>query len=130
MTACALFQLQTLLRIPSTLKVFEPYQYVACIGEELRAKFRIDTANLTPGPANWVERTHPMGFDVLLPQKWREETAPDGSTVVLRSDGQVSARRPTGGYYFDPVNPPLQDVAEPADLEKHKQTIFSFDCHE
>ncbi|MBL7134245.1 MAG: hypothetical protein ISS78_09115 [Phycisphaerae bacterium] len=127
MTAFALFKLQSYLGISSKLEVFEPYQYVACIGEELRARFGIDTANLTPGPAKWVERTNPMGFKVLLPEKWREEADRDGGTVVLGSDGHVEARRPAGGYYFDPVNPPLQDVAEPSDLEKHREAICSFD---
>lgn len=39
-------------------------------------------------------------------------------------DGKVVARRPKGGYYFDPVNPPLETITEPGLLAKHKETIF------
>ncbi len=127
MTACSLFSLQTHLRISQDLKVFEPYQYVAYIGDDLRAKFKIDTANLTPESRDWVKRINPLGFDVLLPAGWREEAGEDGATVVRRADGTIAARRPEGGYYFDPVNPPLQNIVEPVDLEQHKETIFSFD---
>ncbi len=54
MTANSLFKLCTHLRIPATLKIFEPYQYVAYITDELKEKFKVDTANLTnlPGGNN------------------------------------------------------------------------------
>jgi len=127
MTAHSQFNLQTHLQITQDLKVFEPYQYVAYIGNDLKAKFKIDTANLTPEPRDWVKRTNPLGFNVLLPAGWREKPGDDGETVVHRTDGTVSARRPKGSYYFDPVNPPLQDVVDHGELEKHRETIFSFD---
>ena len=43
MTAFALFTLQAHLQVSSRVAVFEPYQYVAYIGEDLRARFGIDT---------------------------------------------------------------------------------------
>lgn len=127
MTAHALSRLHTHLGIPGKLKIFEPYQYVAYVGDDLRARFQIDTANLTPEPRNWVEQRNPAGFDVLLPEKWCEVSCEDGTTVIHRADGVVAARRPEGGYYFDPVNPPLRDIADPAQLEQHRETIYSFD---
>lgn len=126
-TAYALSNLQTYLRIPADLTIFEPYQYVAYVGNELRTRFKIDTANLTPEPRNWIKQANPLGFDVLLPAKWCEETCEDEATVIRRVDGVVAARRPKGGYYFDPVNPPLRNVTDPVELEQHKETIFSFD---
>ena len=127
MTAYALFNLQTYLGMPPRQKVFEPYQYVAYIREELKTRFGIDTANLTPEPRNWIETTNPLGFDVLLPEMWREESREDGSTEVLGSGDRVVGRRPKGGFYFDPVNPPLEHLVKPEDLEQYKETIFSFD---
>ena len=127
MTAYSMFNLHNYLQIQAELKIFEPYQYVAYVGDELRARFGIDTANLTLEPGTWVKRTTPWGFDVLLPEKWREETCEDGGTIVRRADGVVGARRPNGGYYFDPINPPLQDIAEPQELEQRKEAILSFD---
>ncbi len=127
MTAYALSRLQMHLGFKQDLKVFEPYQYVAYIGDALKGRFRIDTANLTPEPKCWTKRRNPAGFHVLLPEKWQEEEDADGATVVRRADGVVAARRPKGGYYYDPVNPPLQHVADAAQLQQHQETIFGFD---
>ena len=127
MTAYALHNLQSHLRLPVRLTIFEPYQYVASIGDELKIRFRIDTANLTPGPKRWVRRTNPRGFDVLLPEAWHDTPGEEGMTVILGADGQEVARRPKDGYYFDPVNPPLQNISGPSEIEKHREAIFSFD---
>jgi len=128
MTACALHALQAHLGIRQDLVVFEPYQYVGHIGEDLRRRFRIDTANLTPGPERWTQRRHPAGFDVRLPEQWVEEEDAAGNTVVRGADGVVTAQRPQGGHYFDPVNPPLQEMADPGQLEQYRELIFSFDA--
>ena len=125
--AFALSSLYTYLRIENRLKIFEPYQYVPYIEYELKTRFKSDTANLTPGPKNWIKQTNPLGFDVLLPEKWHEEIHTDGTTVVRRADGVIAARRPENGYYFDAVNPPLQNIEDSRELEQHKETIFSFD---
>jgi len=127
LTAEALFNLGRHLEIPCEIKVFEPYQYVAYVGDALKERFRIDTANLTPEPRRWARRAHPGGFDVLLPSLWHEETADDGATVIRRADGQASAVRPAGGHYFDAVNPPLRGVSKPAELEPHRATLQAFD---
>ncbi|NLF18531.1 MAG: hypothetical protein GX595_14950 [Lentisphaerae bacterium] len=127
MTATALLRLQNHLGLPPDLRIFEPYQYVATIGADLRQAFRIDTLNLTPAPRRWTTRLNPLGFEVSLPELWVEEDGPDGSTVIRRSDGTVAARRPQGGWYFDPVNPPLREVTDPAQLRHHDAAIRSFD---
>lgn len=125
--AYALSKLYTHLRTPAELRIFEPYQYVAYVEEELRTRFKIDTVNLTTGPKDWTAQTNPLGFDVLLPEKWSEESCEDESTVIRRANGVIAAQRPKGGYYFDSVNPPLQDIADAAELGHHKETISSFD---
>lgn len=63
MMAYSQFHLQRHLQIRRDLGVFQPYQYVAYIGNDLRAKFKIDTANLRPKSGTWVRRTNPLGFD-------------------------------------------------------------------
>lgn len=127
MTAYSLNALQNHLGLPRDLTIFEPYQYAAHIGDELKTRFRIDTANLTPEPKNWVRKTNPRGISVLLPESWRETTDEDGATVVRGPDGRDVARRPKDGYYFDPANPPLQNIASPAEMERHREAIGSFD---
>ncbi|MCD6377843.1 MAG: hypothetical protein J7L99_03205 [Planctomycetes bacterium] len=127
MTAYALHNLQDYLKIHSYPKIFEPYQFVGYIESEIRERFKIDTVNLTLGPKRWVERETPWGFKVLLPEKWNEETAPDGATVVRGSDGTIIARRPPDSFYFDPVNPPLQNITDVSEIENYKDVIYSFD---
>lgn len=127
MTAHSLLALQRHLGKPQEMKVFDPYQYVAYIGDGIRSAFRIDTANLTPGPNRWTRRRNPAGFEALLPEKWIEEEDAEGSTVVRRQDGTVAARRPRGGYYFDPVNPPLRNVTDSVSFQLQERTIRSFD---
>ena len=127
MTAYALHNLQDYLGIHSYPKIFEPYQFVGYIENEIRERFKIDTVNLTLGPKKWVERETPWGFKVLLPEKWNEETDPDGATVVRDANGTIIARRPPGGFYFDPVNPPLQNVMDVSEIVNYKDVIYSFD---
>jgi len=127
LVALALHNLNKHLDIKGSVKVFEPYQYVAYPGDMLKKLFKIDTANLTPEPARWIERKNPSGFTVLLPEKWREEQDKDGSTVVRNDDGKIVARRPAGSHYFFSENPPLKNVSNPSQLSRYEKTIFSFD---
>ena len=127
MTAYSLFNLYNHLKIHAELRIFEPYQYVAYIGEKLADKFKIDTVNLTPEPKNWVRQVNQLGLAVQLPEKWCEEISENGSTIVRRNDGTVAACRPRDGYYFDPVNPPLQNITEPDQIDRYKDIVFSFD---
>jgi uroporphyrinogen decarboxylase len=127
MTACSLSKLQNHLRLESEIKIFDPYQYVGYVGEDIRDRFRIDTFNLTMGPEKWVKAVNPFGFDALVPEKWREELDEKGGTVALGGNGQPVALRPAGSYYYDPVNPPLQDLTDSSELKQHKGVISSFD---
>ena len=128
MTAHSLIRLRAHLEIPQVPKVFEPYQYAAYIDDDLRARFKIDTANLTREPETWTGKANPMGFDVLLPEGWHEELDGEGMTAVRSAGGDIVARRPKGGYYFDPVNPPMYDVTDPAEIDTYRETIRSFDA--
>ncbi len=127
MTAYALNRLQDHLDVKRQATIFEPYQYVAYIPEGIKARFRIDTANLTPGPKSWKKALNPLGLEVLLPERWNEEPCEEGGTAVRGADGTIAARRPKDGYYFDPVNPPLQSVTKAADIARHKKTVSAFD---
>ncbi|MFH1761658.1 MAG: uroporphyrinogen decarboxylase family protein [bacterium] len=127
-TAHALNRLNAHLNINKfTPRIFEPYQYVAYIPEILIQKFGIDTINLTPGPKNWIKVKNPAGFDVYLPEKWLEEQDDFGNTVIKSSSGNVIAKRPNEGIYFDPVNPPLAHLEHSSQLHKYKESIYSFD---
>ena len=51
----------------------------------------------------------------------------DHSLTFSIHHSHLADRRPKDGYYFDPVNPLLGDVTEPAELGRFREAIFSFD---
>jgi uroporphyrinogen decarboxylase len=126
-TAYTLHQLCSHRGIEVVPAVFEPFQYTAYVPDALVEAFTIDTINLTPEPAAWTQRANPAGFDVLLPENWTEETDAEGNTVAKNLVGKTVAKRPAGGLYFDPVNPPLADITSADELERHRKSIQGFD---
>ncbi|MHC4874179.1 MAG: uroporphyrinogen decarboxylase family protein, partial [Planctomycetota bacterium] len=128
MTAFSLHKLQNRLGLTDNIKIFEPYQYVGYIPEKIKEQFKIDTANLTREPEQWTSTKAPQSFVVELPAGWQEESDATGDTVVKNAEGTVVARRPSGGFYFDPTNPPLQNISDVSELDKHIAAIQSFDA--
>lgn len=107
-------------------KIYEPYQYVAYVDQYFKRKYKIDTFNLTPEPAVWKCVKNPLGFNVLLPEKWNEES--DGHCTQVRGhSGEIIARRPAGGHYFEPAFFPLQAVETVRDVENARFLIQSYD---
>lgn len=107
-------------------KIYEPYQYVAYVDPEFKQRYKIDTFNLTPEPAVWKLVENPLGFKVLLPEKWNEEHD-RGGTIVRGPSGVIIARRPAGGHYFEPACFPLQNAETVQDIEKAGEMIQSYD---
>ncbi len=107
-------------------RIYEPYQYVAYVDAEFKQKYSIDTFNLTPEPASWKCVDNPLGFKVLLPEKWHEEHD-GGSTLVRGPDGTIIARRPAGGHYFEPAYFPLQNAETVQDIERARTLIQTCD---
>jgi len=107
--------------------IYEPYQYVAYTSDLMKRIYSIDTVNLTLEPRNWKTVVNHYGFKVNLPEKWNEVENSDGSTIILSTGGDVVAKRPEYGYYFDPVNPPFVNIEDASEVEAYKDAIFSFD---
>jgi uroporphyrinogen decarboxylase len=97
------------LGIRRTPRVFDTFQMLAEIDEDVLAHFRTDTVSLNRravafGIAN--DAWKPMqlrGIDVLVPAGFNPER--DGGDLVLRKAGQVVARMPEHGFYFDRYEP-------------------------
>ncbi|NSW92733.1 MAG: hypothetical protein HPY74_19170 [Firmicutes bacterium] len=107
--------------------IYDPYQYIAYTNDAIRKRYLIDTNNLSPGPKNWNVVDHPLGFKVKLPEKWKEVYNSDGSTSILNKNGNIIAKRPLNGYYFEPVNPPLSAIDGLQCINSYKETIYSYD---
>ena len=62
-----------------------------------------------------------------MPESWSPEPQPDGSEVVRDGAGNVTMRRLSGSYYFEPVHAPLADVRAPSELARYRDEIEGFD---
>ena len=108
-------------------QVIDPYQQVVRIDAPLRERFGADTVGLFIEPGRWRPGTLGDGSPCRLPAGWVETVEENGDRVVLDAGGRPAARLPAGGLYFDPVATPLAGCRAPADLEKHRAVIESFD---
>jgi len=130
MTAVAYHNLKRHLGLPQGCRVFEPYQHVAFIEEEIRDHFDLAAYPVIFEPRRWRAGALPGGGACELPEGWHTRSLPDGSEEALDAAGRVIGRRAASGYHFDPTNPPLAEVETKADLAKHRSAIARFDWPE
>jgi uroporphyrinogen decarboxylase len=127
MTAAAYTQLKRHLGLPPGCRVFEPYQHVALIEDDLKDRFDIAAYPVIFEPRRWRAAQLPDGSPCELPEEWRTTTAPDGVEEARAPDGGVIGRRAPTGHHFDPVNPPLAGVQTVADIARQRNAIARFD---
>jgi uroporphyrinogen decarboxylase len=127
MTAVAHNALERYLGLPEGCRVFEPYQHVAFIEDEIRDRFGIATYPIIFEPSRWRAAYLPDGSPCEVPEQWLTVLRSDGTDEALDASGAVIARRAATGNHFDSVNPPLADAASPGDIERHRGTIARFD---
>ena len=112
---------------PGHTQVFDTYQQIVKIEDDLRAVIRPDTVPLLIEPLRWKPSALPDGSPCEIPEKWNPERDPGGDLVVRDGTGTVVARMPKDGFYFESVSPPLADVRSPDDLRARAADIESFD---
>ena len=127
MTAVAYNALKRHLGLPEGCRVFEPYQHVAFIEDEVKDRFGIAAYPIIFEPRRWRAAPLPDGTPCEVPEQWRTVVRSDGTDEAVDASGAVIARRAGSGYHFDPANPPLADAASPGDIERHRDTIARFD---
>ncbi len=127
MTAAAYNHLKRFLRLAEGGRVFEPYQHVALIEDDLKDRFGLAAYPVIFEPRRWRADHLPDGSPCELPELWRTAPGPDGTEEAVDDAGIAVGRRASTGYHFDPVNPPLSEVASPADLARHREAIARFD---
>lgn len=127
MTAAAYNHLKRFLGLAEGGRIFEPYQHVALIEDELKDRFRLAAYPVIFEPRRWRADHLPDGSPCELPELWRTAPGPDGTEEAVDAAGFAAGRRASTGHHFDPVNPPLSEVTSPADLAHHRQAIARFD---
>jgi uroporphyrinogen decarboxylase len=112
---------------PRAPKMFDVYQQVCLIDDDLRDALGIDTVALHFLPSEWKPALLPDGSPCEIPARWNPVTQPDGSQTVTDAEGNVTARMPAGGFYFEPVHTPLADVTHPDEFDAFGDAIDRFD---
>lgn len=69
----------------------------------------------------------PFGVDLRVPDLFRVEDRPDGSSLVRNADGKITAERAATSYYFDPVGTPLAGVSSARELDQFEALFERWD---
>jgi len=67
----------------------------------------------------WEEGTMTDGTSCLVPEGYKPIFKENGSVEIHR-DGEIYARRPAGGLYFDVATVPLEDAETPEDIDAYQ----------
>jgi len=108
-------------------QIFDPYQQVVKVEEEVLKRIGADVLPVLFEPKKWKSSKLPDGSPCEIPEKWNPITQEDGSQVVLDEKGIARAKMPKDGYYFDPINPPLQKANSVKEIENNLKYIEIFD---
>jgi len=108
-------------------RVFDPYQQIVDIEEEVLHAVRSDVRSVMIEPKRYKPWKLPDGSDCEIPERWSPQTREDGSQVVLNDQGEITALMPSAGLYFEPVHAPLAGCETVGDLDRHRGDIESFD---
>lgn len=107
-------------------QVFDVYQQVVKIEDDLRAMLKLDTIPLLLEPRKWKPFTLSDGSACQIPAGWNPLREGD-DWVVRDANGHAMARMPGGGFYFEPIYAPLAEAQSVADLEQAAADIDAFD---
>ncbi|MBN1294185.1 MAG: methyltransferase [Candidatus Latescibacteria bacterium] len=107
--------------------IYDVYQQITKIEGNVRSQLEIDTIPLLFEPKQWKPFRLPDNSSCMIPEKWNPEGDGHGNLVVKNQKGEVTAIMPRGGYYFEPVNPPLKDINDSSELNANSDVINSYD---
>jgi uroporphyrinogen decarboxylase len=112
--AVAYARLRSHLGLPQEpIRVYDPVQQLAIVGEDVLQRFGIDTIELGRAFAHedawWAEWVLPDGTPCLMP-KWALPERLDGEWVIrARNSDRIIARMPDGCLYFEQCYWPFAD---------------------
>ena len=110
-------------------QIYDIGQMIAKVEEPVLDTIGADAMALLIEPRRWKPWTLQDGSPCEIPAGL-EIVERDGGWAIPRDDGTPAALCPRGGYYFDPVHPPLADAERPEDIEAGIGHLQSFDWPE
>jgi len=112
---------------PGETRIFDVYQQVAKIEDDVRDILRPDTVPLFLELARWKPFCLPDESPCQIPEMWNPLKDEKDDWVVYNQDGIVTARMPQGGFYFESTHAPLSQITEVSQLNHCADEIESFD---
>ena len=112
---------------PSKTRVVDVLQQGAVIEDDVCGVLGVDLRPVFDMPREWREGVLTDGSRAEFPAKFRPQAQDDGSRVLLDVAGNVAAKMPKGGNYFDPVYSALANATTVTDVEKHRDAIVNYD---
>ena len=119
-------RLRDYLGINGRAQIYDIGQMIAKVEEPVLDAVNADAMALLIEPRRWKSWTLQDGSLCEIPEGL-QIVEHDGGWAIPREDGTHAALCPEGGYYFDPVDPPLADARGPADIEAGIDHLESFD---
>lgn len=127
-TGLAYGRLRRALKLPpGRTQIFDVYQQIAKVEDDLRRTIQCDTVPLIIEPRRWKSFSLPDGAACQIPEKWNPQREANGDWVVKDREQRTIARMPEGGFYFEPAWFPLADATSPADLAAFQSEIEAYD---
>jgi uroporphyrinogen decarboxylase len=111
----------------SNIRVFDPYQQLATVEEEILTIVRGDVRPIMIQAKEFKPGKLSDGSPCEIPAKWNPRVRDDGAEVVLDQCGNIIAVRPLEGQFFNPVYEPLRDCQSADDLDGHMEDIINSD---
>jgi uroporphyrinogen decarboxylase len=112
---------------PSTTRVNDIFQQTALVEEDVRQALGVDVVPVFPEPKRWRLGTLADGQPAELPAKFQPQVQEDGSRLVFDAEGNIVAKMPKGGPYYDPIYAPLADATSVQDVERHTEHLVTYD---
>lgn len=111
---------------PSKTQIYDLYQQISKIDDDIREMFGVDTVPLLMEPRRWKQFPLTDGSSCEIPEKW-DPVEKEGDLVVYDKEGNITARMPKQGYYFEPAYFPLAKVENPAQLDEYSEYFETYD---
>jgi len=103
---------------PAEVRVYDPIQQLAVIGQDVLDALGVDTIEMGRGFAldagDWVDWTLPDGTPCQMP-RWAAPVREEGRWLLLSRTGWPLAQMPDGADFFDQIYWPFRDGPEDLD---------------
>jgi len=108
-------------------KVYDPLQQIAIVEDKVLKRVKADVISLLLRPGGWKDKILSDGSLAQFPEKIEMKSLPDGSEVIFNEKREAFAKKPASGYYFEPVNPPLERCSTIGEVRSKLKVLENYD---